>query len=224
MRDEQQKSCAISVNEDKQVNTNTDTPCRQAGFTLIEIMAVMAAIAMLLYIIGNMIGGGGARQNALLMERVAGTAHTQFEMINMSCGTSMRIASNNIADSQDTDGIADMLYLGVINEDYIRCYERSGVTPNSRDITMRDDGMYLVDTDFPIEFIDQDRTNGGARAFVVRFKNVDSDTAEAVAQRYQEDLDLNSMAGNYPEDAGERAPLSISGTGDILDVDFRFIW
>ena len=196
----------------------------QGGFTLIEIMAVMVAIGVLLYIIGNMIGGGGAKQNALLMERVANTAYTQFEMINMSCGTSMRISSNNVADSQDSEGVAELLFLGVLNEDYIRCVERSGVTPNSRDITIRGDGMFLVDTDFPIEFIDQDRSSGGARAFVVRYENVDSDTAEAVAQRYQEDLDLDNMAGNYPASAGDRAPLSISGSGDVLNVDFRFIW
>lgn len=199
-------------------------PLKQAGFTLIEIMMVVAAIGVLMYILLPGMNGGGSRQDAMLMERVANTAQSQFEMINMTCGTSNRIASNDIAASQDSDGISEMLFYGVINEDYIRCYQRSGVTPSSRDITVRDDGMYLVDTDFPISFEDQERSSGGARAFVVLFENVDRDTAEALAQRYQEDVDLDNIAENYPNDAGERAPLNIAGSADNLEVRFRYIW
>lgn len=201
-------------------------PHQQAGFTLIEIMMVIAAIGVLMYILLPGLSGGGSRQDALLMERVANTANSQFEMINMSCGTSMRIASNNITNDQDSDSLGDMLFFGDINEDYIRCYERSGVTPSSRDVTVRDGDKYLVDTDFPISFEDQARAAGGARAFVVVFEDVDRDTAEALAQRFDEDVDLNAFSGNYPDTAGDRAPLNITGTNnsDNLTVKFRYIW
>ena len=205
-------------------------PLKQAGFTLIEIMMVIAAIGVLMYLLLPGLSGGGSRADAMLMERVANSAKTQYEMINMTCGTSMRMASNKLttdAVNPTSRELANLLFYGNVHDTYQRCYERSGVTPSSRDVTIRgDDTIYLVDTDFPITFEDQERTADDARAFIVAFSDVDRDTAEALAQRFEGDMDLADLESqnDFPGSAGGSAPLNITGSGDALTVKFRYIW
>lgn len=194
---------------------------KQGGFTLMELMVVITIIGVLYALFGPRLGSGGSRTDAMLMERVAGSAKSSFEMINMSCGTSMRIGTNNLLDSADSDGISDLLFYGSYNSDYERCYQRAGVQLNTADVDSKGDaGFFLTGTDSPISFEDQ----SSPRAFVVVYENVSRDVAEAAAQRFDSEVDIGSLTGNIPTGAADRAPLNITGTNDDLTLKYRFNW
>lgn len=196
----------------------------QGGFTLIEIMMVVAAIGVLMALLIPNMTGGSSRQDAQLMERVARAANSSYMMINRSCGTSQRITSNNILNSGDSQGVIDLLFFGDFNEsDYLRCYERAGVTPQSSDIDASGGGdVRLTGTDIPIAFVDN--TGSEPRSFNMEYSNVTRDVAEAVAQRFDSEAEFDNLSGPYPAAAGDRAPLHISGSGDDLTLTFRFLW
>jgi prepilin-type N-terminal cleavage/methylation domain-containing protein len=203
---------------------------KQGGFTLIEMMGVIAAIGLVMAIIGPKIVGALSGGSAKLMERAARSAQSNYEMINMSCGTSMSIARNNVIESQDNAGVAELLFYGNLDDTYSSCYERSGVQPSTGDVSVRDgEGSFGTDfflngTEFEIQFEDQVRTATDARALMVRYHNVDDVTAETAAQRFDESWVIGDGAMNLPSDAEGRAPMEISGSANDWVVSYRFPW
>lgn len=201
---------------------------KQQGFTLIEMMMVVAAIGVVLaiLIVPNM-SSGNARQDAILMERVARSANTTYTLINRVCGTSQRIASNNIIDSSGSNGVAELLFYGNHDSSYERCYARAGVSPQSSDVDVADNEFRLTGTDMVIQFLDNNEGDASddARSFNIEFSRVSRDVAEAAAQRFDSDAEYDSLGGDYPDGAADgRAPLFIAGSGDELTVTYRFLW
>jgi len=100
---------------------------RQHGFTLIELVVVVAIIGILISIvIPNVISTqDGAK--AQLMLKTSSSISANWSLINQSCGTSTAVTSSPIPASGKT--VSDVLFGGVANVDaaYKNCYSQSKV-------------------------------------------------------------------------------------------------
>lgn len=99
----------------------------QGGFTLIELVVVVAIIGVLISIVAPNVIGSKDGANSQLMLKSSSSIAENWSLINQSCGTSTAIAGNPIPDAGKT--VSDVIFGGVANvaAAYQNCYTQSKV-------------------------------------------------------------------------------------------------
>lgn len=99
----------------------------QYGFTLIELVVVVAIVGILITIVAPQVIGSKDGANAQLMLKSASSVAGNWSLINQSCGTSTAIASNPIPLAGKT--VSDVIFGGSANvaAAYANCYAQAKV-------------------------------------------------------------------------------------------------
>lgn len=99
----------------------------QRGFTMIELVIVIAVIGILFGVVASTTVGSKDGANSLLMLRAATNVASNWSLINQACGTTTAVASHPIPAATKT--VSDVIFGGGSNvaAAYTNCYGQSKV-------------------------------------------------------------------------------------------------
>lgn len=102
---------------------------KQTGFTLIELVVVVAIIGILAAIFGDSIFGSTDGTKATALAQTAENSSKQLNMLAQECGITTAITGNPLPDTGKT--VSDVIFGGEDNvaSAYRACYRRAGVKP-----------------------------------------------------------------------------------------------
>ncbi len=155
----------------------------QRGFTLIELVVVVAILGVIIMIVAPGITGSRDGANAQLMVRAANSIAQNWQMINQQCGTNSAVAGNPVGD------IEDVIFAGTgINPTYQPCYTQSRVLPLT-EISLGGSSTYTI-ANYPVTL-----AGGGTVPLTVTFANVPDMLVLSIVQRYDNTVDSLNAAG-----------------------------
>jgi len=144
----------------------------QKGFTLIELVVVVAVIGVLIAIVAPSITGSRDGANAQLLVRSANSIAQNWQMINQQCGTNSAVATSPLGDMED------IIFAGTgINAAYQACYTQSRVLPLT-EISLGNSSNYSI-ANYPVTI-----TGGGTVPLSVTYANVPDTLVLNIVQRY----------------------------------------
>ncbi len=155
----------------------------QRGFTLIELVVVVAVIGVLIAIVAPNITGSRDGANAQLMVRSANSIAQNWQMINQQCGTNSAVTGNPIGD------IENIIFGGTgINATYQPCYTQSRVLPLT-EVSLGSASNYTI-ANYPVTL-----AGGGTAPLTVTYANVPDTLVLSIVQRYDNTVDTLNAAG-----------------------------
>lgn len=155
----------------------------QRGFTLIELVVVVAVIGVLIAIVAPNITGSRDGANAQLMVRSANSIAQNWQMINQQCGTNSAVTGNPIGD------IEDIIFAGTgIAATYQPCYTQSRVLPLT-EISLASGTGYSI-ANYPVTI-----SGGGTVPLEVSFANVPDTLVLSIVQRFNSNVSTLNAAG-----------------------------
>ncbi|WP_171020253.1 prepilin-type N-terminal cleavage/methylation domain-containing protein [Hydrogenophaga sp. 2FB] len=149
----------------------------QKGFTLIELVVVVAVIGVLIAIVAPSITGSRDGANAQLLVRSANSIAQNWQMINQQCGTNSAVASSPIGT------MTEVVFAGTgINAAYQACYTQSRVLPLTEISLSEGGGNYSI-ANYPVTI-----TGGGTVPLQVTYNNVPDTLVLGIVQRYDSNV------------------------------------
>lgn len=165
----------------------------QRGFTLIELVVVVAVIGVLIAIVAPNITGSRDGANAQLMVRSANSIAQNWQMIHQQCGTNSAVTGNAVGD------IEDIIFAGTgVNATYQACYTQARVLPLTEISVSTGTGFRIAN--YPVTI-----TGGGTAPLSVTYADVPETLVLSIVQRY------DSSVGALPAGASSTGAYSISG-------------
>jgi prepilin-type N-terminal cleavage/methylation domain-containing protein len=196
---------------------------KQGGFTLIELMVVVVVVGSLMALLMPNIMNPSSQTDSLLLERISNSTWSSYSMVTMTCGASRTVEDNPLIEASST--VEDLVFTGEHNTTYKECYERSGVTPNSGDVTVTATGDFMADGKYPVTILDSSDGTGGVRAFEITFADVPTSTAQNWFDKFREGGDVETVAdAQVTGSSNERLPISATCSGGVCEMTRRFLW
>lgn len=194
---------------------------KQKGLTLVELIIVIGVVGAVMSILMPNTITPSTKTDALLMDRVAHSAKSSFDILSLSCGTS-RKAQTPLAEGGSADKVPALIFEGLVAADYEECYAASGVSPNSRDVSKNGD-EYRVKDSYPVSF-----NGGGHEAFEIIFEDVPEEVANNVALSYNSEFKIDTVSGEtsvYGGSINRTTPMTLqqSGGNQLYTVKYRYV-
>ena len=185
-------------------NFNRFGKAAQKGFTLIELVVVVAVIGVLIAIVAPSITGSRDGANAQLLVRSANSIAQNWQMINQQCGTNSAVATSPIGDMED------VVFAGTgINAAYQPCYTQSRVLPLT-EISLSSGTGYSI-ANYPVTI-----TGGGTVPLSVTYSNVPDTLVLNIVQRY--DSNVSALAAGATTTGAYTYGAPTSGARDITII------
>lgn len=176
----------------------------QKGFTLIELVVVVAVIGVLIAIVAPSITGSRDGANAQLLVRSANSIAQNWQMINQQCGTNSAVATSPIGDMED------VVFGGTgINAAYQACYTQSRVLPLT-EISLGSGSNYSI-ANYPVTI-----SGGGTAPLSVTYSNVPDTLVLNIVQRYDNTADTLAAGATTTGAYSYSAPSSGSRSITII--------
>lgn len=103
---------------------------KQTGFTLIEILAVVAILAVLAWMFAPRLLGSTDNVKSLAYQDIAQGLANNFRIINQACGTANMVATSAVPTTPGADGALQLLVDGSnVNPQYAACYANTNALP-----------------------------------------------------------------------------------------------
>lgn len=146
----------------------------QKGFTLIELVVVVAVLGILIAIVAPGITGSRDGANSQLLVRSANSIAQNWQMIAQQCGTPTQVSGSPIGT------LTDVIFTGAtaVNATYQSCYTQTRVLPLTEVSLSQGGGVYTI-AGYPVTV-----TGGGTSPLLVTFANVPDTLVLSVAQRF----------------------------------------
>jgi len=165
----------------------------QRGFTLIELVVVVAVIGVLIAIVAPNITGSRDGANAQLMVRSANSIAQNWQMIHQQCGTNSAVVGNPVGNIQD------IIFAGTgINAAYQACYNQARVLPLTEISVSTGAGFRIAN--YPVTL-----SGGGSQPLSVAYADVPETLVLSIVQRY------DSSVETLPAGATTTGAYAISG-------------
>ncbi len=175
----------------------------QRGFTLVELMIVVAIIGVLLAVLGPSMRGTTDGPKAQNYFASASKIAANWMMLTQQAGTSTAVAGNPIIAAGKT--IEDVLFEGrtAVSATYAAAYDRSKL------LALTDVGRPRSGGGWEIEGAQVTVTGGGLSALAVTFSGVPGNIALLMVQKYQpSDTTLNAAGATI---STQMAYTAVSG-------------
>jgi len=162
----------------------------QRGFTLLELVVVVAIIGVLIAIVAPNVTGSKDGANAMLLTKTAQDIANQWMLIAQSCGTTTDTASSPVKATGKT--AADVIFGGEANvaAAYKTCYKQSKVIP------MADVGQPAAGGGWKVAGYTTTISGGGTQPLKIEYANVPDALVLLMAQKYNPSLDALAASDN----------------------------
>lgn len=102
----------------------------QHGFTLLEMLVVVAIIGILLWIYAPKLLGSTDNVKSLAYQDIAMSLANNFRIINQQCGTANSVSNSAVPATPGADGVLQLLVDGNnVNPLYASCYANTNALP-----------------------------------------------------------------------------------------------
>lgn len=183
----------------------------QRGFTLIELVVVVAILGVLIAIVAPNVIGTKDGANAQLLIKTAQNVSTNWSLIGQSCGTSTGIASNPLPAATKTPEDVVFLGLDAVHANYKNCYSQSKVLALTEVAQPgAAAGQYNV-AGYQVSF-----TGGGTVPLEITYANVPENLVLLMAQKYNPKQTALVPAGETI--GGVMKYTAVSGTANVTII------
>ena len=178
------------------------------GFTLIELVVVVAILGVLIGIVAPNVIGTTDSSKAQLLIKVASNVSTNWSLISQTCGTSTAIASNPLPAANKN--VKDVLFAGSasVAATYTNCYGQSKVLALTEVSQPGAAGMYNV-AGYNVNV-----TGGGLSPLSITYAGVPETLALLMVQKYIPTVSTLS-AGDDATSAVITYTAAASGARDV---------
>jgi len=154
----------------------------QRGFTLLELVIVVAIIGVLIALVAPNVTGSKDGANAQLLTKTAQDIANNWMLIAQSCGTTTDAAASPVMATGKT--VADVIFGGVANvaAAYTTCYNQSKVLP------MVDVGQPVSGGGWKVAGYTTTITGGGTQSLQIKYSGVPDALVLLMAQKYNPSL------------------------------------
>lgn len=180
----------------------------QKGFTLIELVVVVAIIGVLILLVVPNIAGSRDASVASLLLRTAQNAGDNWWLLNQECGTTTRIPDDNFTHPVTGEmGAEDVVFGGrrYTTEWGSICYERAKIRP------LADAGQSLGDSSWAVGNYGVSFSGGVSSPIYVTYFNVPDNIVRIMAQKYNPTLSALNDEGSS-EGGGDYGVLQYDGS------------
>ena len=190
------------------MNDNQLDNVRQRGFTLLELVVVVAVVSVLISIFAPNLVSSKEGANAQMMLKVPRQVADSWSLINQACNTPTAISSSPIPEASKT--VSDVLFGGVANvaAAYSTCYSLAKVIPLA-DVGQPSGtaGVYSV------AGYQMTLAGGGTSPLSVAYASVPDSLALVMAQKYNPSL--SALAPSDTTSAALQYSTAAAGTRTV---------
>lgn len=184
----------------------------QRGFTLIELVVVVAILGVLIAIVAPNVIGTKDGANAQLLIKTSQNISTNWSLLNQACGTSTGISSNPLADAAKAP--EDVIFAGAaaVSAIYKNCYAQSKILALSEVAQPGASGAFNV-AGYEVSF-----AGGGNDPMEITYAKVPENLILLIAQKYDPKFtstDLQAAGGTV---GGAMKYGAVSGSGDVTFI------
>lgn len=157
------------------------TSALHRGFTLIELVVVVAIVGGLILILAPSVTGNQTGPKAALISRVVEASAANWQLLANQAGVTTAISSNAVAATPSATGVAEVIFQGAskVSSTYTSAYTSSGIKPLDTMVTYNGTNFVLSGT----TNIQVTLAGGGTSPMQIAFSNVPSEIALHLIQK-----------------------------------------
>ncbi|WP_242540276.1 type II secretion system protein [Trinickia mobilis] len=182
-------------------------PRKQRGFTLLEVIVVVAILGIIAWIVAPKLFGSTDNAKALAYSTTASGLANNWRVVNQNCGTSSLIASSAITTNPGPAGALQLLVDGVgLNATYQACYQSANTQTLHESIQGSAADGYTLNNS------------------VITLSDANINGKQLVAVQYAPATDAIVLANyqKYSSVAGASQAISLPAAADTTDPKIQF--